>query len=493
MNVVFVAGGLNTRFEEYSIFPKILLPYKGNNSILMHNCELFKDDKKYLIISHLYYDMVQNYIKVNNLDVILIRSTNANGSFQTIKSVKEQLPKTDLLFIWSDLILNKKPVIVKYKHVICTYTGSYRYKAGRGTLIGCDINNGEQGNVPGIYYVKVFNPEESDEHVDLVDYIFENDFRVQNLQKDPEFSIVEFRDKGIYLDYVKNYVDDIQPRFFNQIKIDGNTFTKTTTDPKYTSLIQNEILWYKLVGEGVTPKLISNTENSLSIDYLGNYVTFANYCSTNTNEPEVIRKLVSKVKQLHEIPVEKEGDSIHMDTLVEFLYKANMRVDSIKPMLINFNEAEFVELLKKSYKYIEENNSKEYKFIHGDLNGSNILIDPITKDIKFIDPRGYYGKTSTYGLAEYDYAKLMYCFSGYDDFNNSIKYLYSNKGYDEPKKLPNHEYYDDYVKYDKIYTLMLGIIWICLSSYISNNIMKVNISYEHGINILKKFWEKNND
>ena len=90
-------------------------------------------------------------------------------------------------------------------------------------------------------------------------------------------------------------------------------------------------------------------------------------------------------------------------------------------------------------------------------------------------------------MAEYDYSKLLYCFSGYDDFNNSIKYLYSKVGYVAPFPLCEVNINDSMLN-KNINQVILGLIWISLSSYISNNIMKVNIAYEHGMEILRKFW-----
>ncbi len=488
MNIVFVAGGLNTRFEEYSIFPKILLPYKGNDSILIHNCELFHSYKKFLIINHQYYDMVKNYIEVNKLDITLIKSTNVNGSYQTIKSVKKLLPKEDLLFIWSDLILSKNPDVYFYenKNVIFTYPGEYRYKVTEDALY--KVTDGS-GNVPGIYYCKTLEDSEVN-YEDLIDYIFMTDYKVYDLSKLGDFSIMEFRDKKVYLNYISAYNDEPQTRFFNKIEIKNNVFTKKAVDIKYAPLIFNETQWYLNVKEGFSPKLLPTTEDySLSIEYLEGYITLEKYIK-NTYDNNIIGDVLYKVKLLHKKKQPNKEFSLHKtikDTKHEFYDKVIKRVESISPMLINYNKEEFRNLLNKSYKYIKHNNSKTYTFIHGDLNGSNILVNPKTKDIKFVDPRGYFGNTKLYGLAEYDYSKLLYCFSGYDDFNNSIKYLYSKVGYVSPFPLCEVNINDSMLN-KNINQVILGLIWISLSSYISNNIMKVNIAYEHGMEILRDFW-----
>ena len=77
-------------------------------------------------------------------------------------------------------------------------------------------------------------------------------------------------------------------------------------------------------------------------------------------------------------------------------------------MLINYDKVELSNLLVKVYNYLltQVNNDKvEYCVCHGDLNGSNVLVNPITKDVKFLDPRGYFGNTIFYGWQDYEFAK----------------------------------------------------------------------------------------
>jgi hypothetical protein len=170
----------------------------------------------------------------------------------------------------------------------------------------------------------------------------------------------------------------------------------------------------------------------------------------------------------------------------EFYDKVIQRIKSIEKLLIKLNYKELFYYLNKAYKYILSNvDFKTYSFIHGDPNGSNVLVNPSTLDIKFVDPRGYFGFTKIYGLKEYDYAKVNYFLNGYDDFNQG-NYLYSEKYYDKPKLLYKHKKLDT-----KLYNVMVGIIYLCLTSYISNDIFKVNIAYEHGVEILRRELDEN--
>jgi len=58
----------------------------------------------------------------------------------------------------------------------------------------------------------------------------------------------------------------------------------------------------------------------------------------------------------------------------------------------------------------------EYSFTHGDFCFSNILIEPSTMMMKFIDPRGSFCGQSQQGDLRYDAAKLRHSFHGFYDF-----------------------------------------------------------------------------
>ena len=84
-----------------------------------------------------------------------------------------------------------------------------------------------------------------------------------------------------------------------------------------------------------------------------------------------------------------------------------------------------------------------------------------------------------------EFAKLLYCLDGYDDFNN-LPQIY---GIDKPIRLK----YFDKINYlnKKKYKVLVGIIWIALAGYISQDIMKANIAYEYGVKILDEYLKEN--
>jgi hypothetical protein len=171
------------------------------------------------------------------------------------------------------------------------------------------------------------------------------------------------------------------------------------------------------------------------------------------------------------------------DYTIEFYDKVIKRCNSIKHIIYNYDEEKLKVILEKAFSEIIKlsGNINDYCFAHGDLNGSNVMYNKEKDDIKFIDPRGYFGKSQLVGPSAYDYAKVMYCLSGYDDFNNR-RYIFTKDWYERPYKLRDYEFKDN----NKLYLIMVGIIWIALSEYISQDVFKANIAYRHGINILKE-------
>jgi len=172
----------------------------------------------------------------------------------------------------------------------------------------------------------------------------------------------------------------------------------------------------------------------------------------------------------------------NLDLRKEVIDKVIARCDKIKDMLISYDKEYMISLLNKAFKYLFKLEKKDdviYQFGHGDLNGSNVLVNPDTLDVKFVDPRGYFGNSNLFIWPKYEYAKLLYCLYGYDDFNN-LPQIY---GIDKPKKLC----WVNTVSFlhKKEYRILVGVIYVALAGYISQDIMKANIAYEYGIEILE--------
>ena len=499
MNVVIVAGGNGTRFKELSVFPKILLPLFGSDSILSYNVKLFGEIG--LIINSNFYSMTRNYLKVNNLEdkVKLFQTLNINGSYNSIKDCidwYDDFPKRDVLFVWSDLILNKKPEVTK--NTIFTYTGEYRYSFDGVKIEHCENYD---GNVPGVYYIedlsKVFSiKKDAMEQFDLLDAIKimwddASGFKRQELD-----SVLELRDKEAYCDYVdsKNFMPKLKTRFFNQLSIFNGKLKKQAIDPKYYDIIEKEFNWYKygyknIVGfDNIVPSIDidSFNDHSFMMEYLESYMPLHSCLKQEIKDKKEAQKLYENIKNtldvLNSNKISVSRKQFEEDLKKEVVDKVIARCEAINYMLVNYDIKDLENILQKAYDYLKglEGDTIYYGFTHGDLNGSNLLVDPKTLDVKLIDPRGYFGNTKLYGWQPYEYAKLLYCLYGYDDFNNNLQ-VYKR---DWPKKLQWCEDIDWLNK--KEYKVLVGIIYVALAGYISQDIVKANIAYEYGMELLKK-------
>jgi len=136
-------------------------------------------------------------------------------------------------------------------------------------------------------------------------------------------------------------------------------------------------------------------------------------------------------------------------------------------------------------------NKCEYCLIHGDCQFSNTLYNEIHNKIYFIDPRGYFGNTLFFGIKEYDYSKVLYAISGYDNFNNNDKYYFTFENDNLNTNIITDNifnYKDVFEKYNVDFDLcmcMMIIHWFGLCSYNKNNVNKCITSYYQALYFYK--------
>lgn len=230
----------------------------------------------------------------------MIETTNTNGSFNSLGCIRSQLPKENLLFIWSDLTLSSFEAVLKTcessktSGIVFTYDGGkYRYKTTtiedmflkKPVLDKAVQVSDYSGNVPGIYFLRdlsLFSSwkegcKENQKVLDLIDVVSEDaskrSYGVVGLD-DLDTKLLEYRDLDLYKSLMLNSekkVDDCQTRFFNQLTIDfeKKIATKKAIDPAYVHLIKKEIQWYsdynsfnKKSRTKCIPEIYSSTEDS---------------------------------------------------------------------------------------------------------------------------------------------------------------------------------------------------------------------------------------
>jgi hypothetical protein len=146
----------------------------------------------------------------------------------------------------------------------------------------------------------------------------------------------------------------------------------------------------------------------------------------------------------------------------------------------------------------------KFHFIHGDLCFSNILygVNDITNDVilKFIDPRGVFGKTKFFGDSYYDLAKISHsCNGGYEFFiydkfdvsnvDNQFKLSFHNE---QRKNDINNKFLsisDEYkFDYNKI-KLIEGLIFVGMCARHYDNLDRQKAMLMTGLNILNNVYE----
>ena len=310
--------------------------------------------------------------------------------------------------------------------------------------------------------------------------------------------------------------------------IDSSISTSSIDLSISTSNIKSFILF--------TPTIYNLYENGILMQYKKNYIPlyeyFLNYeknkyiipkiltihssinnANYNIIKITILKNILDKLSKLHKIKKKQITKTVFLNNLkIEIFDKVYNRYKKVKEFIDYFGNIKIVNniqietldtVIEKCKNIITTYyltlDKYEYSIIHGDCNFSNILINPEhISDITFIDPRGYFGESKIYGPVEYDYAKILYAISGYDNFNSNFFNITSlnkddNNLVDSSRDCPetysitfkiNPFVYDKKIidKYfNKVHKAYMVIIWLSLAEYNKNNIWKCVASYYYGL------------
>ncbi len=241
-------------------------------------------------------------------------------------------------------------------------------------------------------------------------------------------------------------------REFNQLQIDEKRGLITKSSVNKEKILQ-EINYYNNLPQDLKiffPRLCSfnlGRSVSYSIEYYP-YKTLSEYYVMYELSEECWGRIFDKIFEVYMEfrnhkgckPTRDQWDRIYLGKLSNRLEKVKENVE-----LYALTEKESILIngqnyngWKRYFSFIEEVINKAYdtctcSVIHGDLCFSNILYEPSTNIIKFIDPRGDFFEEGVYGDPNYDLAKLLHSIHGGYDF--IIHQMYSLKethdgGYD---------------------------------------------------------------
>lgn len=401
MNVVIVSGGLQTRFNELSCFPKVLLPSISGKSILEEQLKYFESHDVYIVVNKRFETMTKAFIKANNLLVDVIVSDNTNGSGNTLSSVYDELPKKDVLFFWSDILFtnskfNIDPKINFEKDnciIFTTNDNKFRYKIENGNIVNRSVSY--DGNVPGIFWIKdisrVISKDPVSENKDLIDIIQEkvNEGIISFTESKIDTSIIEYKSLYEYKKLVKEV--------YTGEKLLSNDFQISYNDDMQMQTVgtnDNEIKALKYQFDW---------ENTISHTFKGCSKYYVNMPLNENGET-----LVCDMRNLEGYNIYKEVPHDVIDKIINILSTYKCYVTPSKNIKYLLNEyvskpllsyASVMNLLKSSVYFNDIKNIVEkcanlivdkcqesWVFTHGNLAGDSIFVNSLGT-VKLINPR----------------------------------------------------------------------------------------------------------
>jgi hypothetical protein len=522
MHVVIVAGGLGSRLAPLTNhIPKFLVNI-GKETGFVEQVRYWAqyDPRAITVIVHSdYADLVRAYFDVyfgdTSLELIVKTVDVANGSAHAIMSTCQHLVGHEVLFTWCD-VLPAEPIDVERLHVgggaiaFLNYDHPNRYdlidkpESTMGEKIPALCSTG-RGGIFGMYFIARFAMKAFNDGQDFVELLHEYDV-CQNVRGVLVPRILDWGDKP-KLERTRSTAD--MARSFNSVEIHGDLVLKSALNAQGVKLIQREIAWYdelKQMKSTVNrPKHWADAEQRSFVMSRVKGVPIWQLWPSLDDEARalVLTRLFEQLDLLHVHKRTVGNQVVQADIKVEAYDKLLARYDEIKDVIKAFGPITVVNgmplqerdprvTIKCLYEEIAQcyGSVQEHSLIHGDLQMSNSMIDPDTLEVTLIDPRGYFGNSVTYGLADYDIAKLRYSLSGYDLFNYSHEFHIDKPHHDhlcftipQPNLAGTGEVNK---RFGWAHELWLAVCWIGLAQYIKNDPVKSVAAHYHGLQLAER-------
>lgn len=490
--------------------PKTLIPV-NNKPILFHLTDEFcREDDEIIIIGDYKFRVLDDYVStfLKNRRYILIKANgkgNAAGIRKALEFVNDDEP---VLVVWSDLIFplglrsRLDDLQVKDKVIIGTVDFPCSWQLLDGKLQ--KITGSEHG-LAGFY-------------------LFANKRQLDTLPEEGSFTtwlskinVPMFElplkgciDIGTKRAYKRIETKGFRCRPYNHIEAKGDVVIKTGLTNDARKLIEREVDWYlkaKDMGIRSVPDLKEKTPMTIE------RIEGTNVFLTKLNEEQkklVLEKIIQALSDMHQ---HRQMKSNAWDLYQEYFLKTIQRIQSVAEAIpfaneeyicINEKKCHNVLKFKETFREIVLNNLMEthYGFYHGDCQLTNILVDKNNK-IYFIDPRGYFGKTSVCGDVRYDWAKLYYALSGnFDQFNiknfylkienKAVEYSIGSGGWESLteemfQRIPETE------GTKKEIELIHSIIWLSMASHAWEDFDSMCVAFYNGTILFQNWLDKYND
>lgn len=488
--VIVQAGGKGTRLGKYTLNrPKCLVPVKGR-PMIEQTLDIYKD-KTVIIIGDAHFDMLLHYIcEISKFDNYILLQTEEEGTGAGIKSALKNIPDGEPFIItWSDLFFEKEQEFEFDNELLVGLAGNFDCRWSLEKGIFKNVSSQEKG-VSGFFVFKnkkrfeQLKTEKSLVRGFLSDYYMP--YEISSFTNQHCFEV------GTVEKYEELLSQEVNHRFFNEVKIDGDKVYKKCVDSQYEKVHQAEKDWYEYVKYSFTriPKIYS-TEPLVMSKVNGQHAW-----DVKTNKDWVIENYCDALQQLHTIKGSCEPLSEY-DCADTYMFKPYQRVMQVRHIIEDFKKP-VIQINGKScrnpfcdMRSFEEILEKhllqdiKYTVIHGDCTFSNTLVDD-KNQVWFIDPRGTFGGSKIYGDPRYDWAKLYYSAIGNYDKINSKKFSVDRKnGIQLEIESNGYEHFGEYIiqrsKMKKTEMLLLHSgIWFSLSGYVKEDIDAVLYSFYKG-------------
>lgn len=292
-------------------------------------------------------------------------------------------------------------------------------------------------------------------------------------------------------------------------RISDNLLLKYSISEYGKFRIENEIAFYKNILTNEIdfsmPKIYNIKNNLFYIEYLKDYITCEEYLKNNkTSKENIINIINSHLIKLQHKNINVSLNIFEEDLKLETYKKIHSRLIEINDIIKKYSFIEYVNKFKildinsiinfiEKYvnNYIDSYKLTNTKYIyypvHGDLQLNNILINNNNFDIKYIDPRGFFGNTQFYGMKEYDYAKLYFGLGGYSYFDTKNVYnldiIDNNIDIDiDDNKHKEYDYHNM-----NIINIFIICIWLGNAHCFKTNENKLIESYFYALYVASKF------
>ena len=475
MNVVIVAGGLQTRFNELSCFPKILLPSKDGTPILIKQLDYFDEANTIsIVVNKKFANIMKAYIEINHLNVDVIVSNNTNGSGNTLASVYDWLPKKNVLFFWSDILFDNdefkldRKIEDKDNCVIFTVNDAkYRYKIEDGKIVNRSF--AYDGNVPGIFWIKdiseVIPTKPCDENKDLIDIIQEkvNDGMITFVESNINTKITEYKSLSEYkkimsTSYQKDLVLPTDMEVSYTDKESMQYVAKTNEHLNY----QYDWISFLSYNPGISDYAVDMPVSKTEDGYVCDMHNLEGY--THASKINLTNLLNNFVRYKVEVPLsysvkflleEYNGKPLKGICDTRRLFENNITFTEIQTLIDNA-----CNLL------IDGLANDEWVLTHGNINSHNVLVN-MTGDIKLYNPVSRRnGSFFCHPIVDQSEAYMVEI--GLDDaLRKEMTY--------KVDELPKIEDCDVFIE-TAIYLHLLGMLPI-----FAKDIMKLNIVFEYAI------------